>query len=74
MNITLSADDVIVRKARESARQTGISLNGFIRTQLKRLAEGAGEEAANEFLKLTGSRSGKSSASFHFDREEAHRR
>ena len=74
MNITLSAEEALIKKARECARQEGVSLNGFIRGQLRRLVEGGGKAAADEFLALATTHSGRSAKGFRFDREEAHRR
>ena len=74
MNITLSAEEALVKKARECARQEGTSLNGFIRHQLKRLVEGGGKSAAEEFVALTTAHAGMSAKGFRFDRNEAHAR
>lgn len=38
MNITLSVDDEVVRRARDVARQQGASLNALVRAYLESLA------------------------------------
>lgn len=63
MNLTLSADENLVRKAREYAAEHGTSLNRLIRSFLERLVgELPREEAAREFetvaLRLPGNSHG----------------
>ncbi|MBX7116222.1 MAG: hypothetical protein K1X64_17975 [Myxococcaceae bacterium] len=61
MNLTLSADDEVVQRARETARQQGTSLNALIRQYMERLAGIAGsEQVADDLEKLWKRRSGRS--------------
>ncbi len=53
MNITLSADETIVERAREAARRQGKSLNELIREYLAHLAAPVeGARAADELFAL----------------------
>lgn len=75
MNITLTADENLVKRAREFARSHGTSLNNLIREQLQRMTTGgSAEAAAAEFLQLVCTRAGKSGKGYRFDRSEAHDR
>jgi hypothetical protein len=75
MNITLSADEDLVRKAREYAVRHGTSLNQIIREYMEQLARVADtEKNADEFERLAKDRGGLSHPDFVFDREEAHKR
>lgn len=74
MNITLAADEALVKKARKRARSEGLSLNAFIRAQMERMVGGKPSEAADEFLKLVREHPGRPEEVYRFDREEAHRR
>lgn len=62
MNLTLTADDEVVRRARLAAQKQGRSLNDWMREQIERLAgTHTGADVADEFLQLcetTGIRSG----------------
>ena len=52
-NITISADDEVVRRARELARRQGTSLNVLIRGFLETLVgRQAGTDRADELLRL----------------------
>ncbi|MEO9184910.1 MAG: DUF6364 family protein [Kofleriaceae bacterium] len=52
MNLTLSVDEVLVERARESARQRGTSLNALIREYIEVLAGNTGEQALAAFESL----------------------
>ena len=61
MNITLSADDELVRKARRYAQEHETSLNQLIRDYLETLVgEFPREEAAREFETVARSMAGNS--------------
>jgi len=74
MNITLSADEALIKKARAVARRQGKSLNELVRGYLRTLSGGAGErDPAEEFEALVRQAHG------HLDghtwtREEIHER
>ena len=75
MNITLSADKELIRKAREYAARQGSSLNQVIREYLEQVTASSGiEDHAREFAKLAREHGGVSPRGFVFDREEAHAR
>lgn len=75
MNITLSADKELIRKAREYAARQGSSLNQVIREYLEQCtALSSIEDHAGEFAKLAREHGGASPSGFVFDREEAHAR
>lgn len=74
MNVTLSADDDLVKRAREYARNHNTSLNQLIRDYLSRLvAYDSGENAAELFEATARSLSGRSEPGWRFDRGETHR-
>ncbi len=74
MNITLSVDDEVVRKARQRAEALGTSVNQLVREYLEQIAgksDPAGDAAEFERLsKLTQGNSG----GWTFNRDELHRR
>ncbi len=75
MNITLSADKELIRKAREYAARHGTSLNRMIRRYLEQLVSDEDKEScAREFEQLAKEHGGSSPVGFVFDREEAHDR
>lgn len=75
MNITLSADKELVKKAREMAAQQGTSLNQMIRHYLEQLANVSEiSDKAEEFARLAKDKAGASPPGFVFNREEAHLR
>lgn len=72
MNLTLSADDEVVERARETARQQGTSLNELIRQYLERLAGTAGsDQVADDLERLWKRRSGRSKGA-RMRREDAY--
>ncbi len=68
VNLTLSADARLVKKAREVARRRGTSLNDLIRAHLRSLVgEPSREALAGELMRLLREQPGDSSAR-KFDR------
>lgn len=75
MNITLSADRELVKRAREYATQHGTSLNQIIREYMEQFSSVSNvEKNAEEFARLAREQGGAGSTGFVFDREEAHTR
>jgi len=74
MNITLSADEALVKRARQCARKQGKSLNGYLREKMEDLTHEGGSAEADEFLRLVRERPGSSEDGYVFNREEAHER
>ena len=75
MNVTLSADEKLVARAREYARRQDLTLNQLLRNYMQRLTGGPDpQEVAREFEALAREHSGRSDPGFHFDREAAHAR
>jgi hypothetical protein len=74
MNITLSIDERLARRARQAAAALGKSLNRLIRDHLETVtAEGSDDEFVAELRRLSaGSR--KRFGSWRFNRDEAHER
>ena len=61
MNLTLSADENLVRKAREYAAEHGTSLNRLVRSFLERLVgDVPREEAGREFAAIASGSPGNS--------------
>jgi antitoxin component of RelBE/YafQ-DinJ toxin-antitoxin module len=74
MNLTLSVDERVVKRARKVAEAMGTSLNQLIRDYLERLTTGGDVEVELEELrKLTREGKGRSRG-WKFDREELHER
>lgn len=74
MNITLSVDEQVARRAREAAKKMGKSLNQAVRDYLEQLA--GGDLRAHEWNKFEA-RCNESVATlgdWHFDRNEANER
>lgn len=74
MNITLSIDEKIAQKARETARSMGKSLNQAVRDYLAQLARQ--NQIADEIDQFASSakQSGGQLRGWKFDREEANER
>lgn len=65
MNITLSADDQLIRAAREIARRQGTSLNEMVRRYLRTVVgRGAGQSTADDLLQLMNQHGGRSGERF----------
>jgi hypothetical protein len=74
-NVTLTADDDLLAKARAYAQVRKTTLNQLIRDYLTRLTgQIAPEQAAEEFAELARSRPGCSEEGFVFNRRDAHLR
>jgi hypothetical protein len=74
MNVTLSIEDEVIRKARRRAEAIGTSVNQLVREYLKQFA---GETDPNtdgaEFVRLSRIAQGNSRG-WKFNREELHKR
>ena len=61
MNLTLSVADDVIERARDIARQRGMSLNAMVRAYLEDLTgKRGGEQLAEQFDTLWGERAGHS--------------
>jgi hypothetical protein len=75
MNLTLSADEQLIKKMREVAAKRGSSLNQMIREYMQEATGSRDPQIkADEFVRIAKEHSGESPPGFRFDREEAHRR
>ena len=75
MNITLSADQNLIKKSRQYAKKQGLSLNSMIRDFLKNISgENDRSASAQEFAQLAESGAGCSEPGYKFDRDEIHER
>jgi len=77
MNITLSADEVLVEEVRTYARKNGTSLNQLVRDYFASLvdskAKGKRQRLADEYMALAMNHAGRSPKGWKFSREEAQR-
>ena len=75
MNITFSADEKLIEKARAAAQAQGHTLNDAIRQFMTRLAGLSGpNDAADAFADLARNHAGRSQPGFTFDRRAIHSR
>lgn len=75
MNITLSADEKTIARARAYAQAQGRTLNDLIRDYMAQLAgEVDHATAAQEFAELARNHAGRSDPEWRFDRIAAHAR
>ena len=75
MNITLSADKILIKKSRAYAREHDTSLNQLVRDYLQRLTGGTDvRHVADEFVSLAHSMAGKSDADYVFSRDAVYNR
>lgn len=75
VNVTLTADEDLLGKARAYAQARNTTLNQLVRDYLQRLTGQLDpEQAAEEFAELARSQPGRSDEGFAFDRHEAHDR
>jgi len=75
INITLSAEDDLVAKARAYAQARNTTVNQLIRDYLGRLTGQIDpQQAAEEFAELARNRGGRSDERFVFNRRDAHLR
>jgi hypothetical protein len=74
VNVTLSIDDEVIRRARRKAEAMGTSVNQLIRDYLEQLSgKSDPEQLAAEFERLSRLAHGDSRG-WKFDREELHER
>ena len=74
MNITLSADEAVIKRARKRAEAMGKSLNQLIREYLQQLAGGSDvEDDIKALRRLTEAGRGRS-GDWRFNREDIHER
>jgi hypothetical protein len=74
MNITLSADEELIRKARKYASERNTTVNQIIREYLARLVgEVSNDEVAREYEAVATSMAGRSPEGWKFDRSRIHR-
>ena len=74
-NITLSADETLIEKARDYARAHQTTLNQLVRDYLDRLVQPLTREAAAaEFARLARERAGCSSSASRPSRESLYQR
>lgn len=75
MNITLSADESLIEKARNYAGKHKKSLNEMIREYLKHLVnDGDAAQAAREFEQIALHEGGESPVGYSFRRDEIYDR
>ena len=75
VNITLSANAELVRRAREYASAHSTTLNQLMREYMERLTGVASpEESADEFTRVARTHPGRSPEGYRFDRDAAHER
>jgi hypothetical protein len=74
MNITLSVDEMVVKRARKKAEALGKSLNQLVREYLHQLAGGGDAEKDIEALKRLSAEGRGRSRGWKFDRDEIHER
>jgi hypothetical protein len=75
VNITLSAEEDLIAKAREYAHARNTTVNQLVRDYLGRLTGRTDpQRAAEEFAELARDRGGSSDEGFVFDRRDAHAR
>jgi len=75
MNITLSADEKLIARSRQYAKEHNTTINNLVREFLQRIG-GDRDKYANveEFVKLAKTMGGRSEESFIFNRDELHER
>jgi hypothetical protein len=75
VNITLSADQELIKKSRQYAKKQGTSLNSIIRDFLKNISgENDRKASSQEFSQLAKTGAGCSELGYKFDRDEIHDR
>ena len=74
MNITLSADQQVVLRARRAARAMGKSLNQLVREHLAELAAMSDPQRDIEEIRSLSAASKGRSRGWRFDRSELHER
>jgi len=74
VNLTLSIDERVVKRARRVAESLGMSLNQAVRQYLDELAGGDSVERDLAELRELSARSGGRSRGWRFDRDQVHDR
>jgi len=74
MNITLSADEAVIKQARKRAEAMGKSLNQLVREYLQQLAGGSDVEDDIKALRRLSKEGRGRSGGWRFNREEIHER
>jgi hypothetical protein len=75
MNITLSADEKLIARARAYAQAHSTTLNQIIRDHMERLTgQLSGDEAAEAFRATALADAGRSPDGYRFDRDAVHER
>ena len=75
MNLTLSADEQLIKRMREVAARRGSSMNQMIRDYMEEVTESGDQHSkADAFAQLAREHAGESPPGFRFDREDAHHR
>ena len=74
MNITLSADEAVIKRARKRAEAMGKSLNQLVREYLQQLAGGSDVNDDIEALRRLSEEGRGRSGGWRFNREEIHER
>lgn len=74
MNLTLSVEERVVKKARKAAEGLGMSLNQAVRRFLEELAGSDSAERDIAELRELSAHGGGHSGGWHFDRNEIHER
>ncbi len=74
MNLTLSVDERVVKRARKAAEGMGMSLNEAVRRFLDDLAGADSAERDVAELRELSARAEGHSRGWHFDRSEIHER
>jgi hypothetical protein len=74
VNITLSAEKELIRKARKYASERSTTINQLIRDYLVKLVgESSNDEVAREFEAVAASMAGRSPEGWKFSRNTIHR-
>ncbi len=74
MNITLSADEAVIKQARKRAEAMGKSLNQLVREYLQQLAGGSDVNDDITALRRLSKEGRGRSGGWRFNREEIHER
>jgi hypothetical protein len=75
MNITLSADEKLIKRARNYARKHHTTLNNLVREYLVKIVNAkADDRAASEFEKNAITYAGRSDSNYNFKRDEIYNR
>jgi len=74
MNLTLSVDERLIKRARKAAAAMGKSVNQLVREYLESLTEQGSAEDFERELKHLSARSRGNRRGWRFNRDEAHAR